>query len=91
MKYAAAVLAFALSALAASNSWDMWPSNGTVAYTTIVTTAYTTYCPYATEVVQNGKTYTVTEATTLTITDCPCTLTKVRLRLLISPCLLPQS
>ena len=90
MKYLAAVLALASGALAASNSWGVWPTNGTVAYTTIVTTAYTTYCPYATEVVQNGKTYTVTEAITLTITDCPCTLTKVRLRLLSSRCLLSQ-
>jgi hypothetical protein len=37
--------------------------------------AITTYCPYATEIVHGGKTYTVSSATTLTITDCPCTLT----------------
>lgn len=47
-----------------------------VAYTTEVVTAYTTYCPAPTEIVHGDKTYTVTEATTLTITDCPCTLTK---------------
>lgn len=41
-----------------------------------VVTAYTTYCPEPTEIVTNGKTYTVSEATTLTITDCPCTITK---------------
>jgi hypothetical protein len=45
-------------------------------YTTEVVTSYTTYCPYPTEVVHGDKTYTVTEATTLTITDCPCTIVK---------------
>ncbi|KAI9805252.1 MAG: hypothetical protein M1833_005705 [Piccolia ochrophora] len=45
-------------------------------YTTEVVTEYTTYCPGPTEVVHGEKTYTVTEATTLTITDCPCTVTK---------------
>jgi hypothetical protein len=83
MKYAVAILAVANSALAQSSSWGAW--NGTVVYTTIVTTAITTYCPYATEVTHGGKTYTVTEATTLTITDCPCTLTQV------CPSLLPSS
>ncbi|KAF4493627.1 clock-controlled 6 (CCG-6) [Fusarium agapanthi] len=47
-----------------------------VTYTTEVVTAYTTYCPGPTEIVHGDKTYTVTEATTLTITDCPCTVTK---------------
>lgn len=43
-------------------------------WTTTVVTALTTYCPHATEVVQGEKTYTVTQATTLLITDCPCTI-----------------
>ncbi|RFU33816.1 hypothetical protein B7463_g2499, partial [Scytalidium lignicola] len=42
--------------------------------TTETVTSYTTYCPAATTVVQNSQTYTVTEATTLTITNCPCTV-----------------
>jgi len=42
----------------------------------IVVTELTTYCPEPTEFVTNGKTYTVTQATTLTITDCPCTIKK---------------
>jgi len=50
-------------------------SNGTVHYTTEVVTAYTTYCPAATEITHGDVTYTVSEATTLTITNCPCTLT----------------
>jgi hypothetical protein len=46
-------------------------------YTTKVVTAYTTYCPEATQITHGGVTYTATEATTLTITNCPggCTVT----------------
>jgi hypothetical protein len=48
-------------------------------YTWITTTetvkSYTTYCPYATSIIEGNKTYTVSEATTLTVTDCPCTKT----------------
>lgn len=47
-----------------------------VTYTTEVVTELTTFCPGPTEISHNGKTYTITEATTLTITDCPCTVTK---------------
>lgn len=42
---------------------------------TVVVSAFTTYCPGSTEFTFNGKTYTATESTTMTITDCPCTLT----------------
>jgi len=41
--------------------------------TTITTDIYSTYCPVPTTFTQGSKTYTVTEATTLTITECPCT------------------
>lgn len=51
--------------------------NGTEYTTTEVVTKYTTYCPLPTTIVEGNKTYTVTKATTLTITDCPCTRTKV--------------
>lgn len=44
-------------------------SNGTApVYVTEVVTAFTTYCPEATSLTHNGVTYTVSEATTLTIT-----------------------
>lgn len=67
MKFSAvAAAAFVAGAQAASN----------VTYTTEVVTAYTTYCPAATQITHNGETYTVTEATTLTITNCPCTISK---------------
>lgn len=56
-----------------SNSTGGWGDS----YTTEVVTAFTTYCPKATEITHGGVTYSVTEATTLTITDCPdgCTIT----------------
>jgi len=49
---------------------------GGVTYVTDVVTAYTTYCPFATQVTQNGIVYTATASQTLTITNCPCTVTK---------------
>jgi len=67
MKFSTAVLAAAAGAQA-------WASN--VTYTTEVVTQLTTWCPEATQVTYGGSTYTVTEATTLTITNCPCTITK---------------
>ncbi|TKX20075.1 hypothetical protein C1H76_7757 [Elsinoe australis] len=52
------------------------PSTNDTTYVTEVVSKYTTYCPEATEISHNGVTYTVTSATTLTIEDCPCTVTK---------------
>lgn len=73
MRFSAVVAAAALAAgaQAAGNS------TGDV-YVTEVVSEYTTYCPYATSFTQAGKTYTVSSATTLTITDCDggCTITK---------------
>lgn len=45
--------------------------------TTKVVAAYTTYCPEPTTFELGGKKYEVTEPTTLTITDCPCTIVEV--------------
>jgi len=50
------------------------PTQTWTTYTDVVT-AVTTYCSTPTEIVHNSKTYTVSTATTLTITNCPCTLT----------------
>lgn len=67
MKFSvAAVVAAAAGAAAHAN----------VTVTTEVVDVYTTYCPSATEITHGTKTWTVTEATTLTISDCPCTITK---------------
>ncbi|KFX93407.1 hypothetical protein O988_06841 [Pseudogymnoascus sp. VKM F-3808] len=51
---------------AASDVVDVW----------VITTvsAYVTICPGPTSFVQGVQTYTITEATTLTITNCPCTI-----------------
>lgn len=72
MRFSTAVAASA-AFVAGANAWGNY--TGPV-YTTEVVTAYTTYCPEATEITHGGVTYTVTEATTLTITDCPCTIVK---------------
>lgn len=68
----AAVALFAASALAYTNVTSTTEAD---VYVTEVVTELTTYCPASTTLTFNGKTYTVTEATTLTITDCPCTIT----------------
>ncbi|KAF4467995.1 cell wall glyco [Fusarium albosuccineum] len=53
------------------------PSNeSTPVYTTEVVTHLTTYCPGPTTLTYDDKTYTVTKATTLTIENCSCTITK---------------
>ncbi|KAF8243879.1 hypothetical protein K440DRAFT_30933 [Wilcoxina mikolae CBS 423.85] len=67
----AAVFAFVASASASAYGYG----NATQYTTTEIVHELTTYCPYATKITQGSKTYTVTEATTLTIKDCPCTLT----------------
>jgi len=68
MKFSVAAV---IAAAAGAQAWA-----GNVTYTTEVVTAVTTYCPYATQITYGSSTYTITEATTLTITDCPCTVTK---------------
>ncbi|KHJ35442.1 putative mmc protein [Erysiphe necator] len=65
---------FAL-ATAISATFNATNDHSTV-YITEVHTAYTTYCPTSTELVYNGVTYTATESTTITITNCPCTVVK---------------
>ncbi|ATZ51888.1 hypothetical protein BCIN_07g04440 [Botrytis cinerea B05.10] len=62
-----------------------------VVYTTEIVTALTTYCPKATVIEQNGIAYTITEASTLTITDCPCTQTRALPGIALTPAILPQS
>lgn len=74
MKYDS-LLALATVVLAAGEAAATY--DNATQYTTITTTSYETYCPGPTTVTIGGSTYTVTDATTLTITDCPCTLTEV--------------
>jgi hypothetical protein len=53
MKFSVAAVLGAAAAVQAGYS--------NVSYTTEVVTAYTTYCPYATTLTNNGQTITVTE------------------------------
>jgi hypothetical protein len=65
-----ALLATAVVSVSAGHGYD------NVTYTTEVVTAYVTYCPAATMLTYGTNTYTVTGPTTLTISDCPCTVSK---------------
>jgi len=72
MKYSAATVLAMATAVLGGSSMSM-PANATVTYTTETVTAFTTYCPEATQITQDGTTYTITEATTFTINNCQCT------------------
>merc|ERR1711977_742582 len=90
MRFTAAVAAAGLAGAAVADHM----SNSTMAasasdvYVTDVVTAYTTYCPEPTKITHKGETYTVSEATTLTITNCPggCTVTKPASSAVVSVC-----
>jgi hypothetical protein len=72
MRFTAALTVAAMAGVSAAQGTYEHPKNGTApAYVTEVVTAYTTYCPEPTEITHAGETYTVSEATTLTITNCP--------------------
>lgn len=71
MKVTAAISAVALGASGASAAY----ANMTTTEYDVVT-AFTTYCPEPTTIVTNNRTIVVTAPTTLTITDCPCTIPK---------------
>ena len=45
------------------------PAGPATTYTTVITTDYTTYCPYPTTFAFKNVTYTATEATILTVTS----------------------
>ncbi|ESZ90569.1 hypothetical protein SBOR_9046 [Sclerotinia borealis F-4128] len=64
-----------ISALAASVSANGNHSISAV-WVTDVVTSFTTVCPAATTLSFNGVTYTATESETITITNCPCTISK---------------
>ncbi|WEW57910.1 hypothetical protein PRK78_003377 [Emydomyces testavorans] len=74
----------ASAALVASAAAGYVNTNATAV--TEVVTAYTTFCPGPTTITHGTKTYTVTSATTLTITDCPCTITRPITTSTVSKC-----
>ncbi|KAJ9151576.1 hypothetical protein NKR19_g4806 [Coniochaeta hoffmannii] len=67
---AASVVGFA----AWAQAWGTGTGVDSTVYTTIVVPTYTTYCPEPTTFAYKNITYTVTKPTTITITNCPCTL-----------------
>ncbi|KAI1108999.1 hypothetical protein F5Y14DRAFT_47146 [Nemania sp. NC0429] len=71
MKFTIAVAAFVAGVSAGYPAYSAAPN---VTYTTSVVSSYETYCPGPTQITYGTNTYSVTEATTLTITDCPCTV-----------------
>jgi len=75
MRFSAVAATAVLAAGANASGYGYGHRNETV-YTTEVVNAYTTVCPGPTKITHGAKVYTVTKATTLTITDCPCTITK---------------
>ncbi|KAI0835328.1 hypothetical protein F5Y06DRAFT_276672 [Hypoxylon sp. FL0890] len=64
------ILAPAVGLFAAANAWGE-----TAVWTTVVETDYTTYCPSPTTFAYHNVTYTATTETTITVTNCPCTIT----------------
>ncbi|KAM0141940.1 hypothetical protein ACHAP3_001933 [Botrytis cinerea] len=64
-----------VSALAAAVSANGNSSMAAV-WVTDVVTSFVTVCPAATSFSFNGVTYTATESETVTITNCPCTISK---------------
>merc|ERR1712232_586413 len=90
MRFTAAVAAAGLAgaATAAHMGNSTMAASASDVYVTDVVTAYTTYCPESTKITHKGETYTVSEATTLTITNCPggCTVTKPASSAVVSVC-----
>jgi hypothetical protein len=71
MKSLAALALLAATAVAQGEGDGWGGENESTTYTTITTDIFTTYCPSPTKVTMGTKTYTVTSAQTLTITECP--------------------
>jgi hypothetical protein len=76
MRYTTALFAAGASASVIGGYGKPAPlaSNGTApVYVTAILSAFTTYCPEATEITHAGKTYTVSKAQTFTIPECTTT------------------
>ncbi|KAH8169200.1 hypothetical protein LIA77_11326 [Sarocladium implicatum] len=67
---------FTVAAVLAAAATGAHAYGKNVTYVTETVDSYVTYCPLPTEIVHGDKTITVTEPGTITITDCPCTVTK---------------
>jgi hypothetical protein len=78
MRFTIAATAAFVSAASATYGYGYEANVTSIAdvYTTEYVTDLTTVCPGPTAITIGGQTHTVTEATTLTISDCSCTITK---------------
>ncbi|KAF3061249.1 hypothetical protein GL218_04202 [Daldinia childiae] len=63
--------AYPVNSTAPSSVWQYY---NTTVPTTVVVPQFTTVCPEATTLSYNGVQYTVTKGETVTVTDCPCTI-----------------
>lgn len=61
----ASIIAAAAALLSVASAQYSNATTPSVTYTTEIVTAYTTYCPYATEIVHGEMTYTVSEVSFL--------------------------
>lgn len=82
----AAALALAASAVSAGYANVTTVTIPCEVTTTEVVTAYTTYCPEPTTIVEKNVTYTITKPGTVTITDCPCTRSKTYTTTTVTTC-----
>ncbi|KAM3074638.1 hypothetical protein ACMFMG_008066 [Clarireedia jacksonii] len=74
MHFSTIAVASAVAAVVSANgNHTATPS---AVWVTDVVTSFTTVCPAATSFAFNGVTYTATESETVTITNCPCTVSK---------------
>jgi len=71
LSYAAVAAALVACASAAANT------TASAVWVTDVVDTYVTVCPASTQLTFNGVTYTATKSQTLTITNCPCTVSKL--------------
>ncbi|PQE23963.1 hypothetical protein CJF32_00006775 [Rutstroemia sp. NJR-2017a WRK4] len=76
MQFSTIAAASAFAAVVAANGNHSTTATPSAVWVTDVVTSFTTVCPVATSFSFNGVTYTATESETVTITNCPCTVSK---------------
>ncbi|KAA8571453.1 hypothetical protein EYC84_001453 [Monilinia fructicola] len=74
MQFSTVAIISALAAAVSANG--NYSTTVSAVWVTDVVTSFTTVCPAATTLSYNGVTYTATENQTVTITNCPCTVSK---------------
>ncbi|KAB8300903.1 hypothetical protein EYC80_002829 [Monilinia laxa] len=74
MQFSTVAIVSALAAAVSANG--NYSTTVSAVWVTDVVTSFTTVCPAATTLSYNGVTYTATKNETITITNCPCTVSK---------------